>query len=514
MRLISISVIFTSLLASAGVNLAYAQLTAQITGTVVDSSGAVIPAAEVTVTNEDTAIKWEVRTNDSGNYTVPLLQPGNYRIGVQSRGFRSVTRSGIRLEVAQTAKVDFTMEVGSAAESVDVTDSAPLLDAGTNAIGGLVAPDKVENLPLKGRNSNAFMMLVPGVRATRATTGQPVLESHYQFFSVNGSRPNQNQFTLDGGNNTDLAFNSPEYSAQVESVQEFRVQTNNFSAEYANAGGAVINIVTKGGTNQFHGSLFEFFRNDKLAANDFFSNMSGRARPVFRYNQFGGTFGGPVFKNRTFFFFGYEGLRFKDPVIRTTTVPTTLQRAGDFSQTYAANGGLIVIHDPLTTRTDPGNPSRYVRTPFPDNRIPAARIDPVSANLQKYFPAPTSAGDPFTGLNNFFFSGPRTRPVNDYSGRIDHLWTSTTMMTARFSKSYTTITNPPTFDNIGSSGYSRNPQNHPSAVLKLTKTFTPTFFGEFLSSWRGGGSIVADCRMGSIRQHSGFRRTWPPTVKR
>ncbi|MGH9659755.1 MAG: carboxypeptidase regulatory-like domain-containing protein [Bryobacteraceae bacterium] len=465
--------------------LAYPQLTGQLTGTVIDSSAAVIPDAAVTVVNESTGIKWDARTNQTGNYTVPLLQPGSYRISVARQGFRGITRSGIRLEVAQTAKVDFTLEVGAAAESIDVVDSAPLLDASTNAIGGHVASDKVANLPLKGRNSAAFVMLVPGVRATRATTGQPVLESHYQFFSVNGSRPNQNQFQLDGGNNTDLAFNSPEYSAQVESVQEFRVQTNNFSAEYANAGGAVINIVTKGGTNEIHGSLFHFFRNDALAANNFFSNAAGSPRPIFRYNQFGGTVGGPIVRNRTFYFAGYEGLSFKDPVVRTTSVPTEPQRAGDFSRTLTAAGRLILVHDPNTTRQDPNNPARYIRTPFAGNLVPQSRINPLAVALQKYFPAATSAGDPFTGLNNYFFSGPRTRPVKDFSARVDHQWNAGTMITARFSESWTTITNPPTFGetNVASPGYSRNPQHHPSALLKVTKTFHPTFFGEFVSSW-------------------------------
>jgi hypothetical protein len=481
-------IVFVSIavwVAISAASVAYAQLTAQIAGTISDSSGAVIPDASVAVVNEDTGIRWDAKTNSTGNYSVPLLQPGNYRIRVESQGFRPVNRSQIRLDVAQTARVDFSLEVGTAAESIDVVDTAPLLDTGTNAIGGLVTSEKVENLPLKGRNSNAFMMLVPGVRATKATTGQPVLESHYQFFSVNGSRPNQNQFQLDGGNNTDLSFNSPEYSAQVESVLEFKVQTNNFSAEYANAGGAVINIVTKGGTNEFHGSLFHFFRNDALAANDFFSNQAGRARPAFRYNQYGGTIGGPVIRNRTFFFVGYEGLQFKDPVIRTTSVPTDLQKAGDFSRTLASTGRLITIHDPLTTRQDPANPARYLRTPFPGNVIPRDRINPVSANIQKYFPAATSGGDPSTGLNNFFFSGGRTRPVKDFSARGDHQWSAGTMITARYSESWTVITEPATFGekNIASPAYTLTPQHHPSALLKMTRTFSPTMYGEFVSSW-------------------------------
>ena len=483
----SIAVVLAAvLIVSAGANVAYAQLTAQITGTIKDASGAVVPGAGVSVINEDTGIRWEAKTNEAGNYMVPLLQPGHYRVQVQNEGFRSLSRAGIRLEVAQTARLDFTLEVGSTAESIDVTDTAPLLDTGTNAIGGLVDPVRIENLPMKGRNSNSLLMLVPGVRATRATMVQPVLESHYQFFSINGSRPNQSQFTLDGGNNTNLTFNGPEYSAQVEAVQEFRVQTSNFSAEYANSAGGIINVVTKGGTNQFHGSLFEYFRNDALMATDFFSNLAGRKKPVFRYNQFGGTLGGPVIKNRTFFFFGYEGLRMKTPSVVTTSVPTALQKAGDFSRTLASTGQLITVYDPLTTRPNPSSPGAFIRTAFPGNVIPRERLNPVSMKVQTYYPAPTSAGDPGSGLNNFFFSGPQLRTTNDFSGRGDHQLNSSTLMTGRFSRfNVTPWTNPATFgeSNIASPGYVTKPQHHISALFKVTKTFAPTFFGEFLASW-------------------------------
>src|SRR5256885_2009496 len=191
---------FVSILLLIGSAPMYAQLTAQLTGVIRDASGAIIPAAAVTIVNEGTGIKWEARSNQDGIYTVPLLQPGGYRVSVQAQGFRAVSRAGIQLEVAQTAALDFTMDVGAASESITVTDSAPLLDSGSNAIGGLVTSEKVEDLPLLGRNSNALVMLVPGIRATRQTTVNPVLESHYQFFSINGSRPNQNQFMLDGGN--------------------------------------------------------------------------------------------------------------------------------------------------------------------------------------------------------------------------------------------------------------------------------------------------------------------------
>ena len=337
-----------------------------------------------------------------------------------------------------------------------------------------------------GRNSNALMTLVPGVRATRATTASPVLESHYQFFSINGSRPNQSQFMLDGGNNTNLTFNGPEYSPQVEEVQEFRIQTSNFSAEYANSGGGVINVASKGGTNQFHGSLFEYFRNDVLSANDFFSNRSGKARPMLRYNQFGGTAGGPIIKNRTFFFFAYEGLREEVPTVVTTSVPTPLQRIGNFSQTYASNGQLVRIYDPTTTRPDPANPGGYIRTAFPGNIIPTSRLDPVALKMQSYYPGANSPGDPNTQLNNYFFSGPSTRYTDDFSGRVDHQLSTNTMLMARFSRAnLSNWTNPATFgsSDVASPGYVTKPQHHPYAMGKLTKTFSPTLFGEFVFSW-------------------------------
>lgn len=467
-------------------NVVYAQLTAQISGTIQDSTGAVVPIAEITVINEETGIRWEAKTNQTGIYTVPLLQPGMYRINVKADGFRPVNRTGIVLRVAQTAQLDFTLELGAASESITVNETAPLLDAGSNAIGAVVDPEKVESLPMLGRNSNALMTLVPGVRATRQTTLNAVLESHYQFFSINGSRPNQSQFMLDGGNNTNLTFNGPEYSPQVEEVEQFRIQTSNFSAEYANSGGGVINVVSKSGTNEFHGSLFDYFRNNVLSANDFFSNSSGRARPVLRYNQFGGTVGGPIVKNRTFFFFAYEGLRQKSPTVVTTSVPTDFQKSGDFSKTLASNGQLVTIYDPATTRPDPSNPGQYLRSPFADNRIPQGRIDPVSAKIQSYYPAPTSAGNLYTGLNNFFFTGPSVRETDNFSGRVDHQLNSSTLLMGRFSRANLSAwQNPATFGatNMASPGYSTKPQHHPYAIGKMTKTFSPTLFGEFVVSW-------------------------------
>src|SRR5579875_617063 len=463
-----------------------AQVNGQITGLITDPSGAAVPSATVIVQNDQTGIVRKVTSNDSGVYLVPLLPPGSYTITVEAPGFQEVRRSGIQLAVAESALINFSLTVGTSSQSITVTSTAPLLDTSSNAIGGVITPEKVENLPMLGRNSNALMTLVPGVRATRATTVNPVLESHYQFFSINGSRPNQSQFTFDGGNNTNLTFNGPEYSPQVEEVEEFRIQTSNYSAEYKSTGGGVINVLSKGGTNQFHGSLFEYFRNDKLSANDFFSNRAGKPRPMLRYNQFGGTIGGPIIHNRTFFFVAYEGLREEVPTVVTTSVPTALQRLGDFSQTLTSTGTPVNIYDPNSTVPNPTVPGTYVRTQFPGNRIPASALNPVAANIEAYYPSPTSVGDPYTGLNNFIFTGPAIRNTDSFSGRIDHQLNSTTSLMGRFSRmNLSNWTNPATFgsSNVASPGYVTKPQHHPYTLAKVIKTFSPTFYAEALASW-------------------------------
>lgn len=476
----------TMLMASFALRPLHAQVTAQIAGTIEDPQHAAVIGANVVLANEATGLERKTTTNESGAFVVALLQPGSYRIKVEAPGFRPLTRTGILLQVAQTATVNIALEVGSDVQTVSVTEEIPLLDTSTDAIGGVVSPAQVENLPMLGRNSNSLIVLEPGVVATRQTTANPVLESHYQFFSINGSRPNQSQFLLDGGNDSNLAFNGPEYTPGVEEVQEYRIQTSNFSAEYGNSAGGVINISTKSGTNQFHGSLFEYVRNNIFSANNFFSNRAGVPRAKLRYNQFGGTVGGPILRNKAFFFFAYEGLRQITPAVVTTSVPTALQQAGDFSQTFNSAGALLTIYDPASTVPDPSNPGNYIRTAFPGNKIPTARLDPVALAIQKYFPAPNQQGSPGSGLNNFFFSGTNTQQTNNYSGRGDYQLTASTQIMGRFSlEQLSPWVVPATFgsSDIASPGYVTKPQHHPYALGKVIHTFSPTFFGEFHGSW-------------------------------
>lgn len=475
--------ILAFVLLTAGVRNAAAQLTAQINGTIRDATGAVVPGAKMAVSNEETGIKWSAESNSVGYYSVPLLQPGSYRIQVEAAGFRPVSRAGVKLAVAQTAIVDFALELGNVTESVEVTAAAPLLDASTNAIGQVVDTRSIENLPTNGRNSHFFMMLTPGVRAPRGFRETQYDNYNSQFVSINGARPNQNVFYIDGGNNSSSNFNGPTYTPSVDVVEEFKVQTNNFSAEYTNAAGGVVNLVTKSGTNQFHGSLYEFLRNDKLAANDFFLNRAGLAKTPFRFNQFGGTVGGPIIRNRTFFFAGYEGVRNVLGNTYTNTMPTGAQKAGDFSQTLNRNGQMIAVYDPLTTRADPSAAGRYIRSVFPGNRVPENRIDPVARNLLQYFPAANAPGEPFTGNNNFVSNATAPKTKDDLSGRIDHQFTDNTRMFVRTSYNNTSNDTPHVYGNPGSIEIGLTTFNRYSAVVNATHTFSPTFLAEVSSAF-------------------------------
>ncbi|MCY4597468.1 MAG: TonB-dependent receptor [Bryobacterales bacterium] len=461
-----------------------AQATSQIEGTITDQTGAVVPSADISLENEETGIRRQTESGEDGSYLFPLLDPGRYRIVVRAEGFNPIGRTGLQLQVAQSATIDFAVSVGTVEEVVNVTETAPLLDTSSNAIGGVVTVEKIDNLPAKGRNPYTFMMLMPGVRITRNTTNSPAISSHWQFFSINGSRPGENAFLLDGGNNSNVGFNSPNYTPQMEAVMELKVQTNNYGAEHANATGGVINVVTKGGTNQFHGSAYEFLRNDKLSANNFFLNRAGRERTALRYNQFGGTVGGPIARNKTFFFFGLESLRIKNPWAFTGTVPTSLQRQGDFSETRDAQAQMIGVFDPLTTREDASNPGAWLRDQFQGNAVPAARFNPVALTASEFYPAPNQAGDANTGNNNYFASRARPNSKNDYSIRADHDLNPETRLMGRYSGSFVNNETPNEFGvgNVASAQNQFFDQEHSSQVVKLTKMFSPSMFGEFVAS--------------------------------
>ena len=443
---------------------AYGQLTGQVNGTITDGTGAIITGANITVVNQDTGVQWTATTNPVGYYIVPMLQPGVYRVEVSNAGFRTVRRAGISLAVAQSVLLDFVLELGQLTEAVEVKDESPLLDTSTNAIGQVVDSRETQQSPHK----RPQFQFLPGAdtRGAGARGMRDTVQDQYLsvFVSINGARPNQNQFYIDGGNNTQSSFNGPVVTPSPDIVQEFRVQTNNFSAEHTNAAGGVVNLVTKAGTNQFHGTLFEYLRNDKLTANGFFLNREGRPRPSFRYNQFGGTVGGPIKRDKTFIFYGYEGLRWNQPSVARVTIPTALQRQGDFSQTMNAQGQRIVVYDPSTTRADTANPGRYVRTPFPGNVLSQNRISPVAAKAIGFYPQPNAPGDPSTDFFNFVYAGSSSIPKNDHSGRLDHNLGNKVKLFARMTHNDTATLFPDLYGE-GNPGVARGRLLRPETVL-------------------------------------------------
>ena len=331
--------------------------TASITGRITDPSGGVAPGVDVVVEAASTGVKAATQTSADGYYAVPSLQPGVYRVYVSKAGFKPVRNMNLPLTVQQVARLDFVLEVGSVSESVEVSARGVLLESESSTLGQLVQSRQITELPLLGRNPYALAMLVAGVRPAAGNNDLPVNQIGTAFASVNGQRGNANEYLLDGAPNSSPAQNQPVIFASVDAVQEFKVETNNFSAEYGRAAGGVFNVVTKSGTNEYHFTAYEFLRNDALNANNFFANRTGQAKPPFKFNQFGGALGGPVIlpklyngRNRTFFFVNAEFVRWISGVTLSGTTPTEAQRAGDFSATRNANGQLIQIYDPLSTR--------------------------------------------------------------------------------------------------------------------------------------------------------------------
>ena len=413
---------------------------AQLTGILTDPSKAPIADADVMLTNSATSAQRSTKTNSDGYYTLLLLEPGSYTLRIQKTGFETMLQSNLKLDVAQSARLDFALSIGSVNQQITVTASAPLLESDTATLGQTIDNSTIVNLPLNGRNSYAFATLVPGVRAALSFTG--VAYSFYtdQFVSINGSRPNQNLFLLDGGANSNAAFNGPGFYPSVDLVQEYKVETNNYSAQFTDTTGGVVNVITKSGTNQIHGDLFEFLRNSKLVATNFFLNQAGQSKGAFTFNQFGATIGGPVViphvyngHNRTFFFFSYEGLRWVQAYPVTASLPTNLQRVGDFSATRNQSGQSISIYDPASTVANPSAPGTYTRTAFPGNRIPASRQDPVALAILQHLPLANLPGAAFTGANNFTSDSSAPLVKDAYSPRFDHSFNDSNKLFARAS---------------------------------------------------------------------------------
>ena len=409
---------------SAAMPLVFAQ-NAQIGGRVTDPSGAVIPGTDITVVNTQTGVQRKTSSNEEGYYVLPLLQPGQYRMSAQKEGFKPLSRDGIVLQVGDRITLNLALEVGTATESVTVTSEVPLLRTEDVQTGLVIDNRRIQELPQYNRNALAFATLTPNVNGTSDQGG------HDTDLRINGGRMAQMEYFIDGQPvTTGYRHDVPSSVPSMEAVSEFKVLTNGLSAEYGRLSGGAVVLLTRSGTNEFHGSAYEYFKNDKLNANDWNSNRYGRAKGVFHENVFGATIGGPIRipkiyngRDKTFFFLNYEGGRYRSGSnAQLASVPTALERQGDFSQSLIDSGYPVQIFDPLTAQIVN---NRVVRQPFAGNKIPESRIDPLSKIYLGYYPQPNQAPRPNSSHDNNFI-GARTNPSeNDrYTGRLDQNWSS------------------------------------------------------------------------------------------
>jgi len=375
------------------------QATGTISGTISDAQGAVVPGAAVEVRNVATNAGFETKSNDTGFFTAPNLAVGEYVINVSATGFKKFVRSGVTLQVGQNAQVNVTLDVGQVAETVEVRADAMLVDTGSATLGTVIENRRVRDLPLNGRNALALTLLNAGVISNAGPTNSGFGDRGTQIssLSINGSPSSMNAQMLDGNNNVLSYVGEVGVPPAVDAVEEFKVQSGTMSAEYGFTAGGAINLVTKSGTNQFHGTLYEFLRNDKLDARNTFA---ARKLPL-RYNQFGASLGGPVIKDRTFGFVNWEEYRLRQSTPRIASVPIQEWREGNFSNFRNAQGQLVPIYDPQTTRPNP-NGQGQIRDPFPGNIIPTGRFDPITRKILDFWPMPNRApNNQFTQSQNF-----------------------------------------------------------------------------------------------------------------
>ncbi len=448
-------------------------VTGTILGTVKDPSDAVVNGAQITITNVKTGLVRTAVTDGAGNYLAPFVPPGSYRVEVEAAGFKRAMLGNVEVQVDQKARVDFTLEVGAVTETVNVEAAVPLVSTDTSELGAVVNENQIKELPLNGRDFVHLTRVIPGV--LRGIPGANIDGAGSlawrmsASFAANGQRTRDNNFLLDGVDNNETWLNSVVIFPSVDALQEFKVQTSTYSAEFGRSSGGVVNIQIKSGTNDVHGSLFEFLRNDKLDANDLFNNKFGRAKPPFRQNQFGGTLGGPIRRDRTFYFMDYQGWRRREAQTYLSNVPTQAMRRGDFSELNRT------IYDPL----NPGQP-------FAGNLIPASRVDPASRNIvDQLYPEPNTAGQrAATGqtINNFLYNPVLTRQDDQFDVKIDQRISDRNQFFARYSFERTERFLPASLPH-GDAGFTFGAGTGliraQGLALNDTHTFSPTWLNEF-----------------------------------
>jgi hypothetical protein len=484
--------------------------TARLQGTVTDPQGAAVGSATVSVTNTGNGFNQTVTTNELGYYTVSALPPGHYRVEITQKGFKKVVRE-LELQISQVAVADFSLEVGDVTQSITVEAGSPIIDAADSAIGEVVETRQITELPLNGRNFTQLATLVPGVSrgiptGSNSATGVNNNAETFRFgqeggasISVNGLRPQNNNFTLDGIDNNESLVNTIIFFPPADAIDEFRVQTSVAPAQFGRAGGALVITSLKSGTNDIHGSAFWFNRNTDLNAKDFFTSV-GTPTPKYNRNQFGGTVGMPIIKNKLFVFGDYEGLRLNQPSnVGFATVPTDKMRTGDFSELLCTGNpgcagtglsGPVQILDPTTG-------AQFMGSGAQPNVIPTARINKAGQAYLNLFPEPNCThaqnSSCFSIIDNFTSTAKIIETWNDFDIRADYILNQHNSLFGRFSRGRVDQTHTTLFTGIPScAGFGCGSNfNHPyGASIGLTSTL--------------GASMVNEARVGFVRTYYGF----------
>jgi len=407
-------------------------ITASITGTVSDPTASIIPGGAVTATNTETNIRTTTTTNAEGIYTFPFLRVGNYTVTVEAKGFKKSVIGPFKVEANQVARIDAKLELGDAAQTIEVTDVGSLMQTETQATGDTLSSTKLTNIPLNGRNFAALTLLIPGAVSTSPNAMNTVarFQGSGSRPQVNGNREQTNNFILDGVDINQSVDNQIGYQPNVDALEEVKVVTGNAGAEFGNVGGASVVMSLKSGTNEFHGNVFEFLRNEKLDANGFFNNRANVKKQALRQNIFGGTFGGPIQRNKLFFFVDYEQTERRIAGPATASVAPAAWRSGDLSQFLTVNNQII--RDPATGTT------AATRTPFPNNQIPVSRFSPAARFLfsnPSLYPLPNNPGTGPLGVGSNYVGSTRNFLTNKQGDlKLDYRLGDKDNLMFRFSK--------------------------------------------------------------------------------
>ena len=465
-----------SVLAAAAVFLilhtaAFAQVTTgDIVGRVTDSTGGVLPGATVTIEHLGTHDIRTVPSSGTGDFVFNLLPIGTYTVKVELQGFVTQT-TRVSLSTGDRARVDAKMQLGQVAENVTVTADSPFVQTDTATVSALVTEKAVQDLPVSGRNVVRLVQLVPGAfegqTNSLASGNRPDDRRQTSAVSINGAMDNQNNHLIDGIDNNERAIGTVGVKPSIDAIAEVKVQTSMYTAEVGRTAGGVVNIITKSGSNTYHGSAFEFARNDWFDARNFFA--TGVDKPKLTQNQYGGSVGGPVVKNRTFFFVDYEGFNVDQGVTAVATVPTAKMRAGDFSELSTT------IYDP----------TRLPRAAFAGNLIPASRLDPIALKVLALYPSPTSSGlaNNYTGVRD------RTQDNAATDFRIDQILNNNNRLFARYSYNKVSTLTPPVFpavNGIEPGGGGSFPGTNDTSAHNLGLSYSRVISPSLITEFRGG----------------------------